>query len=104
MIIQNVNRNKFHTELQSQGIETVTVLAIDESPIGAEIIFPEGTDMALVQQVIDSHDLTPLPKEPTENEMIILAIADLDAQRENDKLENQLAIAELAETMLGGTV
>jgi len=44
------------------------------------------------------------PKEPTQDELIMLAIADLDAQRENDKLESQLAIAELAETMLGGTV
>lgn len=39
---------------------------------------------------------------PTENEMVMLAIADLDLQREQDKIETQLAIAELAETLLGG--
>lgn len=33
---------------------------------------------------------------------IQLAIADLDMQREMDKTELQLAIAELAETILGG--
>ena len=33
---------------------------------------------------------------------LALAIADVDAQREADKLENQLAIAELAETLLTG--
>ena len=43
-----------------------------------------------------------LPYEPTENEMIMLAIAELDMQREIDKTETQLAIAELAETILGG--
>ena len=32
------------------------------------------------------------------------AITDLDAQREADKLEQQLAMAELAETMIGGTL
>ena len=42
------------------------------------------------------------PAEPTEVEMVMLAIADLDLQREQDKIETQLAIAELAETILGG--
>ena len=32
----------------------------------------------------------------------MLAVADLDMQREQDKIETQLAIAELAETLLGG--
>lgn len=41
-------------------------------------------------------------KKLSENEMIMLAIADLDMQRENDKTEIQLAVAELAETILGG--
>lgn len=44
----------------------------------------------------------PKPKEPTENDMIMLAIAELDMQREIDKTETQLAIAELATTLLGG--
>lgn len=43
------------------------------------------------------------PESPITNEdIIMLAIADLDMQRENDKTEIQLAIAELAETILGG--
>ena len=42
------------------------------------------------------------PEEPTEAEILMLAIADLDLQREQDKIETQLAIAELAETLLGG--
>lgn len=40
--------------------------------------------------------------ELTESDLILLAIAELDVQRESDKAETQLAIAELAETLLGG--
>lgn len=42
------------------------------------------------------------PHEPTELELLTLAIAELDMQRELDRTENQLAIAELAESLLGG--
>lgn len=38
----------------------------------------------------------------SENEMLMLALADLDLQREMDKTEAELAITELAETVLGG--
>lgn len=41
-------------------------------------------------------------KELTESEMLMLVIAELDIQREIDKTETELAIAELAETILGG--
>ena len=40
--------------------------------------------------------------EPTEAEYIMMAIVELDAQREMDKTENEMAIAELAEAMMGG--
>ena len=40
--------------------------------------------------------------EPTEMEYMILALAELDAQREMDKTESEMAIAELAEAMMGG--
>lgn len=36
------------------------------------------------------------------NTSLMLAIADLDLQRETDKLETQLAVADLAEAILGG--
>lgn len=38
----------------------------------------------------------------TELDSLMLAIAELDIQREIDKTETQMAIAELANTMLGG--
>ena len=44
------------------------------------------------------------PPEPTESEYIMLALAELDAQREIDKTESEMAIAELAEALMGGVV
>lgn len=38
----------------------------------------------------------------SENEMLMMALAEMDMQRETDKTEAGLAIAELAETVLGG--
>ena len=43
-----------------------------------------------------------IPKLEQENEMLMMALAELDMQRETDKTESELAIAELAETVLGG--
>lgn len=42
--------------------------------------------------------------EPTEADYMMLAIAELDAQREADKTENEMAIAELAEALMGGVI
>ena len=44
----------------------------------------------------------PKEAELTEMEYMMLALAELDAQREMDKTENEMAIAELAEAMMGG--
>ena len=41
-------------------------------------------------------------QQDAENEMLMMALAELDMQREADKTEAELAIAELAETVLGG--
>jgi hypothetical protein len=40
--------------------------------------------------------------EPTEADYMMLAIAELDAQREADKTATEMAIAELAEALMGG--
>ena len=44
----------------------------------------------------------PKESQPTEMEYMMLAIAEIDAQREMDKTESEMAIAELAEAMMGG--
>lgn len=47
--------------------------------------------------------LAPLEERVNEtNEMLMLALAELDSKRESDKLETQLAIAELAQMLVGG--
>ena len=40
--------------------------------------------------------------EPTEIDYMMMAIAELDAQRAFDKTESEMVIAELAEAMMGG--
>ena len=40
--------------------------------------------------------------EPTEMESMMLALAELDMQRAFDKTESEMAIAELAEALMGG--
>ena len=40
--------------------------------------------------------------EPTEIDYMMMAIAELDAQRAFDKTESEMAIAELAEALIGG--
>ena len=42
--------------------------------------------------------------ELTEMEYMMLAIAEIDAQRELDKVESEMAITELAEALMGGVV
>lgn len=59
-----------------------------------------------VETMTEVEYIATLPKppqqEPTTAEQLMLAMADLDAQRVKDKLETQLAIAELTNTILGG--
>ena len=44
----------------------------------------------------------PTPQEPSKLELLMLAIAELDMQRELDRTDNQIAIAELVESLIGG--
>lgn len=74
MKIENVLRNKLHDELIEKGIVLKSIEAIvGDSQIGADIDFAEGTDMGLVQQIIDAHDPTPLPPQPTTEERLKMA-------------------------------
>lgn len=63
--VDNVIPNKLHQELLDKGIEIVSFKHNAEDGryyIGAAtIVFGEGTDMAAVQAVIDTHDPTSLP-------------------------------------------
>jgi len=60
-----------------------------------------ATAEEVYQEYLSQQNQTP---KPTENELLMLAVAELDAQRVKDKLETQLAIAELTNTIIGGAV
>ena len=68
MIIKNCNVNKLHDEFIENGINPYPVLKLENGD--GEFVFTEGTDVELVQQIIDRHNPTPLPKKPTEQERI----------------------------------
>ena len=55
-----------------------------------------------VYPYIDTNIIERLEGAESQNEMLMLALAELDMQREMDKTESELAITELAETVLGG--
>lgn len=56
----------------------------------------------LTPEELDEIAARPTPL--SESDMLMMAMADLDAQREADKLEQQLAMAELAEMLMGGSL
>lgn len=62
-----VNTNKLHDELIANGIVPLLVESKDDK---TWITFADDTDMTLVQAVIDAHDPTPLPPQPTQEEKI----------------------------------
>ncbi|SKB36258.1 hypothetical protein SAMN02745120_1036 [Acetoanaerobium noterae] len=81
MKIENVLRNKLHDELIEKGIVLKSIEAIvGDSQIGADIDFAAGIDMDLVQQIIDTHDPTPLPPQPTEFDKIRIESAQANAE------------------------
>ncbi|WP_342471650.1 hypothetical protein MHH70_12595 [Metasolibacillus sp. FSL H7-0170] len=66
MIIKNVNVAKLHTEFNAQGIYPNPVFALENGD--GEFTFAEGTDMTIVQSIIDAHDPTPIPPAQTTEE------------------------------------
>ena len=58
----NVNADKLHDELLASGIIPLLVESLEDK---TWITFADGEDMGLVQQIIDAHDPTPSPPQPT---------------------------------------
>jgi len=89
MIIKNVSVSKLHDEFNKSGINPYPVFQLKNGD--GDFTFTEGVNMELVQQIIDAHDPTPLPKALTEMELL---------QEENDKLKTRLYATEsiMAET------
>ena len=63
---------------------------------------PEMYEYTVDEYTKEEYHSYKLHKASEENEMLMVALAELDMQRETDKTETELAIAELAETVLGG--
>lgn len=78
MIIENCNVSKLHTELNNVGIRPFPVFELENGD--GDFTFPEGTDMASVQQIIDAHNPTPLPKPLSEIEQLRLEQAHANAE------------------------
>ena len=76
MIIKNCNVNKLHEEFVRSGIDPFPVFELANGD--GDFTFPKNTDTALIQQIIDTHDPTPLPTEPTTEELQLEYNIDLD--------------------------
>lgn len=96
MNIENVNVKKLLDEFTANSIVWTNAknnLNHDENEyIGTvNVMFEDGTDMDLVQQIIDNHDPTPLPPLPKKEEILERELANTNAM-----------ILELTELIIGG--
>ena len=102
--VAKIDGDKIESNMESMiiGDDDDYIISLNNYNIGDIIPKTENnknikTQLEALQETVDA-----LTEKPTETELVMLAIADLDLQREQDKIETQLAIAELAETILGG--
>ena len=86
--VENINVNKLCDELISKGIVPLLIESVENTTC---ITFEDDTDMDLVQQIIDAHDPTPLPPQPTQEELLKQELAKTNAM-----------VLELTEFILGG--
>lgn len=84
--------------LFKNNLDKVIITDEDEN---AEELYNQKVQFAKVGD-IETFILSEKSKEEVLQDELLLALAELDMQREVDKTENQLAIAELATMMIGG--
>ena len=77
MIIRNINVSKLHDEFCKSEIYPYPVYNLGND---GDFTFSDDTDMELVQQIIDTHDPTPLPPQPTEFDKIRIESAQANAE------------------------
>lgn len=80
MIAEFALRNKLHQELVNAGVDVISVIAINESEIGAKITFAPDVDMQLIQSIVDAHDPTPIPPQLSEVEKLRLEQAQANTE------------------------
>jgi hypothetical protein len=64
----DINHNKLHDELIENGIIPILVESLENK---TWITYADDTDMAAVQAIIDVHDSTPYPPQPTAEDYLI---------------------------------
>ena len=80
IIVEHALRSKLLDELVNGELEPLSVESLEgNNPVGAKIVFQEGTNMELVQQIVNAHDPTPLPEPPTKEELLQQEIDELKA-------------------------
>lgn len=92
---ENYNPEKLCKEIKAKGIEN----RIWDLEASYELEWEEGAE-AVVQSVLDAHDPTPEPEPLTDLQQTQLAVAEAVEKQEADKIEQQLAQAEMFETIL----
>lgn len=92
---ENYNPNKLSGEMYTTGIECW--ISIGEQEYTLEY---QNATAEQVQAVLDAHDPTPEPEPLTDLQQTQLAVAEAVEKQEADKIEQQLAQAEMFETIL----
>lgn len=78
--ISNVNHNKLYDEMITAKIE-IKLAERPSDTIGSSVFyFADGTDIQLVQQIIDEHDTAPLPRPLSDIEKLRLEQAQANSE------------------------
>lgn len=100
MELQLTNKEKYNPQkLCGEIAKTASDCTILDTP-SAYIVEWEGAAEEQVLEIIKNHDPTPEPTPLTDIEQTQLAIAEAIEKQETDKVEQQLAQAEMFETIL----
>ena len=100
-----------YKEVDKNGFVVETYVLNPEDEVPAGFVKGWGGDISFFKPKWDGlnekwvEDIAEIPTtipSMSIEEVLMMAIAELDAQRELDKVESEMAIAELAEAMMGG--
>lgn len=111
MLISQVNCSKICQEFNDAGISWEYAIDNVQYEYGEyvgdlDITFPMGTDMILVQSIIDSHDTAPFPTSLTDEEKRLNA-AEQELQQLREEKETlsdtlDMVLTDLIPNLLGG--
>ncbi|SHI78657.1 hypothetical protein [Clostridium intestinale] len=104
MLVRKIDKNGFFiVDVIVDKLERNTdELILEECPGG--FYKPRWNGAEWIEGIIEDEirDIKNVEKKLSQTDLVMLALADLDTQRQQDKLDTQLAIAELTSTLMGG--